>query len=38
VLARLSADLDLSDEMLRETRAWLAEQDKPAGRKRATAR
>jgi TetR/AcrR family transcriptional repressor of nem operon len=38
VLARLSADLDLSDEMLRETRAWLAEKEKSGGRARAKAR
>jgi TetR/AcrR family transcriptional regulator, transcriptional repressor for nem operon len=38
VLARLSDDLDLSDEMLRETRAWLEQKAKAGGRQRARSR
>jgi TetR/AcrR family transcriptional repressor of nem operon len=38
VLARLSDDLELSDEMLRETRAWIAGRDKPARRGRSKSR
>ncbi len=31
ILARLSNDLELSDEMLKETQSWLEEKQKPAG-------
>jgi TetR/AcrR family transcriptional repressor of nem operon len=34
VLARLSDDLNLSDEILSEAKAWLLKKDKPAGRAR----
>lgn len=38
VLARLSDDLKLSDEILSEARDWLEQRDKPAGRARSRSR
>jgi hypothetical protein len=32
ILARMSDESDLSDEILSETRAWLAAQDRKRGR------